>query len=107
MPTNKLGWRQLQWSFYLSLNDTQKILGYGASQMVCFLKTFSWTLTLYIRISNIGGSAWERKKIVHLVCVVKVKLEEAADIFAAMDFDRKFAGSRCWKVLSTQIVSVP
>jgi len=77
----------MQWSFYLSLNDVQKILGYSSSQMVGFLKSFSWALTLYIGISNTGGSAW-KKKIVHLVCVVEVKLKEVADIFAAMDFDR-------------------
>lgn len=38
-----------------------------------------------------------KKKIVHLVSVVEVKLKEAADIFAAMDFDRKCAGSQSWK----------
>lgn len=37
-----------------------------------------------------SASAWEIKKTVQSVCVVEVKLEEAADIFAAMDFDRKF-----------------
>lgn len=97
----------MQWSFYLSLNDVQKRFDCGAGQMVSFLKAFSWTLTLCIRISNIGGSAQEKKKIVHLVYVVEVKLKEAADIFAAMDFDRKFASSQSQKVLTTQIVSVP
>lgn len=48
-----------------------------------------------------------KKKNFFLVCVVEVKLKEATDIFAAMDFDRKFAGSQSWKVLSTQIVSAP
>lgn len=33
------------------------MFGYGANQMVGFLKSFSWMLTLYIRISNVGGSA--------------------------------------------------
>lgn len=31
--------------------------------------------------------------IVHLVCGVEVKVKETSDIFAAVDFDRKFAGS--------------
>lgn len=35
--------------------------------------------------------------MVHLVCGGEVKLKETSDIFAAVDFDRKFAGSdlRC------------
>lgn len=35
---------------------------YGISQVVAFLKTFSWTLAMYNRNTNGGGSACQKKK---------------------------------------------
>lgn len=105
MSTDKLGWRKHSDHFTIAPWHSQ-VLGCGACQVGYSLNTFSWTLTLYIRIANRGGTTClKKKKIVFLVCVVEVKPKEAADVFAAMDFDRKFAGSQSWKVLSQLCLS--